>query len=94
MTIEVPADVQRILDEAVAAGEFSSPAEALAAGARMLHEWRQRRLDELRRQIDEGAQQIARGEYVELGVEAELRRFFDDIERRALARLAHEQDEV
>lgn len=64
MTAYLPADVQEIIKAKIAGGEFTSEAEVLAAGVRLLQEKGElmRKHVELRALIQEGVDSAERGE--------------------------------
>ena len=64
--------------------DFESEAEVVGEALRLL---RQRRLHELRKEIDVGVEQLDRREGIEIEDEQSLREFFEDIKRRGRQRL-------
>lgn len=67
-------------------GTFASPADVVHEGLRLLHE-RERRLLELRAEVDKGLASLDRGDFLELDDEG-LRGYLEDVDRRGRERLA------
>lgn len=84
MSVALPPDLVTFVEQEVACGNYSSPEEVVSEGLRLL---RERKVYELRREIDAGIAEIDRGEGIELKGEKQLREFFDDIRRRGRERL-------
>ncbi|MCE5268250.1 MAG: type II toxin-antitoxin system ParD family antitoxin [Planctomycetaceae bacterium] len=90
MTVEIPAELQPFVDQIIHSGSYNSEAEVVGGALRLLQE-RQRRVEELRREIQPALDQLNRGEGIELNTEEELRLFFEDIKNRGQQRLQAEQ---
>ena len=84
----IPPDLQQFLDQELASGQYRSADEVICAGLRLL---RDRRLYELRSDIQAGLEQLERGEGIELEDQRALRAFFDDIKARGRQRLKAKQ---
>ncbi len=92
MTVEIPADLQQFVHQVIDAGRYKSEAEVVGQALRLLQD-RQRRLEELRREIQPALDQLDRGEGIEIKDEDGLRRFFEDIKERGRKRLDAERAE-
>ena len=90
MTVEIPPDLQQFVHQAIDAGNYKSEAEVVGQALRLLQE-RQRRIEELRREIQPALDRLDRGEGIEIKDEEELRLFFEDIKQRGRKRLEAEQ---
>ncbi len=90
MTVEIPSEFQPFVDQIIHSGSYKSEAEVVGTALRLLQD-RQRRIEELRREVRAGLDQLDRGEGIELKNEEELRLFFDDIKKRGRKRLEAEQ---
>lgn len=77
-------ELRRLVHEAFATGQYASEDDLLIVAVRLLNE-RNRRLEELRRQLEIGRDQLDRGEYTEYD-EVSLRAFFDDLQQRGQQR--------
>jgi antitoxin ParD1/3/4 len=85
MTVEIPADLQQFVHTVIDAGSYDE-AEVVGQAFRLLQE-RQRRIEELRQEIQPALDQLDRGEGIEINDEAELDAFFEDIKFRGRKRL-------
>jgi putative addiction module CopG family antidote len=85
MSQSLPPELERFIEQAIASGQYATREELLADAVRLLRE-HQLRLDELRLDIQEGYDEIRRGEGIWLKTREELREFFDDIKRRGRER--------
>ena len=84
----LPPELQHFVEQELASGRYRSRDEVICEGLRLL---RERRLYELRREIDVGLEQLDRGEGIEFEDEQALKAFFEDIKQRGRERLeAHE----
>lgn len=88
MPDSIPAELRRFVEHEVAWGCYRSADEVIADGLRLL---RERKLYELRRDIDVGIAQIERGEGIELADDAAIAAFFEDIKARGRQRLEAKQ---
>ena len=89
MSINLPDELQRYLDDAVARGEFASREELLTDAVR-LHRERAERIKALRAEIQKGIDELDRGEVHEIHGDEELRAFFDEIDREGKEMLKKE----
>ena len=84
----LPPELPHFVERELASGRYRSRDEVICEGLRLL---RERRLYELRREIDVGLEQLDRGAGIELEDEQALKAFFEDIKQRGRERLeAHE----
>ena len=90
MTVEIPSDFQQFVHTVIDAGSFKNESEVVGEALRLLQE-RQRRIEELRREIQPALDQLDRGEGIEIKDEKELRLFFEDIKKRGRERLEAKQ---
>jgi antitoxin ParD1/3/4 len=90
MTVEIPPDLQQFVDQIIGAGGYKSEAEVVGQALRLLQQ-RQRRLEELRREIQPALDRLDRGEGIELDDEG-LDAFFEDVKTRSKAELAAERE--
>jgi antitoxin ParD1/3/4 len=81
MTNSLTPDLASFVANAVSAGKYDSPEAVVAAGLRLLQEQEQE-FDDLRRKVQEGIDEIDRGEFIEITSSAEMQEFFEDIKRR------------
>jgi len=84
----IPVEFQQFVQQEVASGRYHSVEEVIVDGLRLL---RERKLYELRKDIDAGLAQLDRGEGIELESEQALQDFFDDIKARGRQRLEAKQ---
>jgi antitoxin ParD1/3/4 len=84
-----PADLQQFVHQVIDAGSYKSEAEVVGEALRLLQE-RQRRIEELRREIQPALDRLDRGEGIELDEDG-LDAFFEDIKERGRKRLDAEQ---
>jgi antitoxin ParD1/3/4 len=82
---------QFVLDQ-LASGKYQSSSDVVCEAVRLMRD-RERRREELRREVDRGIAQLEAGEFVELDSEAALQDFFDDIEARRQQRFNAKRDE-
>jgi antitoxin ParD1/3/4 len=86
MTVDIPSDLQQFVHTVIDAGSYKDEAEVVGQALRLLQE-RQRRIEELRREIQPALDELDRGEGIELRNEEELRLYFEDIKKRGRERL-------
>lgn len=84
MSESLSPEVQQVVQQELAAGRYGSENEVLLEAVRLLAE-RNRRREELRREIQIGRDQLDRGEYTEYD-EVSLRKYFDELQRRGRQR--------
>jgi putative addiction module CopG family antidote len=90
MTVEIPLDLQPFVHEIIDAGACKTEAEVVDQALRLLQQ-RQRRIEELRREVQPALEQLDRGEGIVIESEEGLRLFFEDIKERGRKRLEAEQ---
>ncbi len=90
MTVEIPSEFQPFVDQVIHSGSFKSEANVVGSALRLLQD-RQRRIEELRREIQPALDRLDRGEGIELDDE-ELDEFFDGIEADGTAQAAAERE--
>jgi len=90
MTVEIPPDLQQFVDQIIGAGGYKSEAEVVGQALRLLQQ-RQRRIEELRREVQPALDQLDRGEGIKLKDEEELRLFFEGVKERGRNRQEAEQ---
>lgn len=90
MTIEIPSDLQQFVHTVIDAGSYKDEAEVVGQALRLLQE-RQRRIDELRCEVQPALDRLDRGEGIELD-DAGLDAFLEDIKARNLAELDAERE--
>ena len=86
MSVDIPSEFDDFIRQELASGQYQSEADVVCQGLLLLQE-RRRRLEELRKDINAGLQQIERGEVVEIEDEQSQRAFFEDIKARGRKRL-------
>ena len=82
-------ELQQILQEELATGEYDSQDELLLEAVRLLAD-RNRRRQELRRELQIGRDQLDRGDGIELDSDEALGTFFDGIRAEVNAELTPE----
>jgi antitoxin ParD1/3/4 len=86
MSILIPPELEAFVAQEVASGKYRSRKEVISEGLRLLRE-HQRKLDQLRADIQVGLDQLERGEGVVLQDQQAGRDFVDDIAWRGGERL-------
>ena len=84
MQIVLSSEVEQLLRNELATGRYRSENEVLLEAVQLLSA-RDRRLEELRSQVQIGRDQIDRGEYTEFD-EAGMQRFFEGLQERGRRR--------
>ena len=77
MTVEIPLNYQAFVKTIIDRGQFQTEEQVVGEALRLLVE-RNRRLEEFRREIQIGLDQLDRGEYTEYDEES-LHEFFEQI---------------
>ena len=90
MTVKIPPEFQQFVHQVINAGSYTSEAAVVGEALRLLQQ-RQRRLEELRREIQPALDGLGRGEGVIELDDSKLDAFFEDIKARGDARLAAER---
>ena len=88
MPQSLPPELQQFVEQELASGRYQTREDVICDALRLL---RERKLHELRKEIDAGLQQLDRGEGIEIEDERSLQAFFDEIKAQGRERLeAHE----
>jgi antitoxin ParD1/3/4 len=90
MTVEIPSDLQQFVHTVIDAGSYKDEAEVVGQALRLLQE-RQKRIEDLRREIQPALDQLDRGEGIMLD-DAGLDAFFEDIKARNRTELEAERE--
>lgn len=77
MTVEIPSEFQQFVSSVVDRGSYKSEADVVGTALGLLRE-RERRIEDLRREIHPALDRLDRGEGTEFN-DAELDAFFDEI---------------
>ena len=80
-----PPELQQIVRQELASGNYSSEDELLLEAVRLLHQ-REEDLRNFKAQLQGRLDRLDRGEVIELEGETALRAFFDDIQTRGCER--------
>ena len=91
MNLPLTADEQELIRQKVASGLYSSPNEVISAALRLLDQYHQT-FEELRKDVQDGVDQLDRGEYTEYTDET-LHQFFAEIEAEGLKELETQQQD-
>jgi antitoxin ParD1/3/4 len=96
MNINLGTQWEEFISAYVHSGRYLSASEVVREGLRLLQEheqFRQIRLEQLRKEVDKGVEQLDRGECIEFDDHG-LKRHFDDVKARGRQRLAKEKPTV
>jgi antitoxin ParD1/3/4 len=88
MNVSLTPELEKMVNDKVTSGFYTSASEVVREALRLLQEFdeaRRRRIEELRQEIEAGAEQIRQGQYK---VYASADEFMDDIVNRGKERLA------
>ena len=91
MNVSLTPELEAFVHDKVASGRYTSASEVVRESLRLLEEreWlRERRIDELRKEIQIGIDELQRGEGITLNSEEEKEEFFEGIKRRGRERLS------
>jgi len=91
MNVSLTPELEKLVNDKVKSGRYNSASEVIREGLRLLQdhdELKRIRLDELRREIMLGVEQIRNGQSIVLETEEDRKEFFEDIKRRGRERLA------
>ena len=94
MNISLTPELERLVQEKVASGLYNSASEVIRESLRLLHERdriRDIRLEELRKEIQKGINQLERGEY-EVYETDELGTLVSEIQRKGKAKNSQPKD--
>lgn len=70
MNVTLTVELEEIINQKIGSGQFNSANEVIGAGLRLLNQWDQLRLEELKLEIAKGIDSLNRGEGTPLDVEA------------------------
>jgi antitoxin ParD1/3/4 len=84
----IPLEFEQFVKDELATGKYQSAEEVVSDALRLL---RQQKLESLRRDLDLGLSELARGEGIQIEDEKGLDAFFDGVRQRGLDRLAAER---
>lgn len=90
MNVSLTPELEAFVHRKVESGRYNSASEVIRESLRLLEEddWlKERRLEEIRREVQKGVDQIRNGEYTQLNSDEELKEFFEDIKRRGKERI-------
>jgi putative addiction module CopG family antidote len=79
--LKFPPNLQQFVHDVINTGNYKSEADVVSQALRLLQQ-RQRKIEELRRDIQPALDELDCGEGIELKNEEELRLFFEDIKKR------------
>jgi antitoxin ParD1/3/4 len=77
MTVQIPVDFESFVQSIIARGSFQTETQVVGEALRLLQE-RERRLEELRAEVQIGLNQLQRGEFTDYD-EDSLRGFFEEV---------------
>ena len=80
-----PAELEQIVQQELAAGNYRSEDELLLEAVRLLHQ-REQDLRDFKAQLQGRLERLDRGEGIEIEDEEALRMFFDDVQARGQQR--------
>ena len=89
MNVPLNPDEQELIRRKVASGLYSSPNEVISTALRLLDQY-DHTLEEVRKDVLEGVEQLDRGEFAEYTDET-LHQFFEEIEAEGLRELGVKQ---
>lgn len=90
MNVSLTPELEAFVHQKVESGFYNSASEVIREALRLLDKAdndQASKLEDLRREIQKGIDQIKSGDYIELQSDEELREFFEDIKRRGRERL-------
>lgn len=94
MNVSLTPELEAFVHDKVASGRYTSASEVVRESLRLLEEreWlRERRINELKKEIQIGIDELERGEGITLNSDEELKDFFEDIKLRGRQRLKQKQ---
>ncbi|MBI1357299.1 MAG: type II toxin-antitoxin system ParD family antitoxin [Acidobacteria bacterium] len=83
MEVTLTPEHERMIEEQVTAGRFSSPDEAIAAALELLQHRNELTLEEERKLVQIALEQLNRGEGVTIETPGEMDAFFEQIKERS-----------
>lgn len=90
MNVSLTPELEKLVQEKVASGLYNSASEVIRESLRLLHERdriREIRLEELRKEIQKGVNQLERGEYQVYKTD-ELETLISEIQQQGRARIS------
>jgi antitoxin ParD1/3/4 len=90
MNVSLTPELEKLVADKVKSGRYNSASEVVREGLRLLQdqdELKRIRLDELRREVMLGVEQIRNGQSTTVSID-ELPAFFEDVKKRGRERLA------
>lgn len=90
MNVSLTPELEAFVQQKVESGRYSSASEVVRESLRLLEkrDSRDREInEEIRRKVQEGIDELDRGEGILINGDAELREFMEDIKRRGRQRL-------
>jgi antitoxin ParD1/3/4 len=84
----IPPEFQQFVDQVICSGRYQSADDVVSDGLRLLQE-RERRLQELRAEIQPALEELDRGDFIDVE-QQDLRAFFGDLVAEADAEMARE----
>ncbi|NOT46267.1 MAG: type II toxin-antitoxin system ParD family antitoxin [Acidobacteria bacterium] len=97
MNVSLTPELEKLVNDKVKSGRYNSASEVIREGLRLLQdhdELKRIRLDELRREIMLGVEQIKNGQYTLVETEQELVEFGERIFSKAKARASKVKEQV
>jgi antitoxin ParD1/3/4 len=94
MNVSLTPELEAFVHDKVASGRYTSASEVVRESLRLLEEreWlRERRIDDLRKDIQIGIVELQSGEGITLNSQEEKQEFFGEIKRRGRERLKLKQ---
>lgn len=91
MNVSLTPELEQFIDRKVKSGRYNTASEVVRESLRLLEredEEREMKLEELRREIMIGVEQIKNGEYIELESDEDYRKFSERIKSEGRKRLA------
>lgn len=91
MNVSLTPELEQFIDRKVKSGRYNTASEVVRESLRLLEredEAREIKLNELRREIMKGVEQIERGEYTEINSNKEWAAFLEKVKSRGRKRLA------
>jgi antitoxin ParD1/3/4 len=90
MNVSLTPELEAFVHQKVASGRYNSASEVIRESLRLLEEegWvKERRMEEIKKEVLKGYDQIRNGEYLEFKDEEELRKYFEEKIKKGRERL-------